>query len=784
MKPHHPALPLPTARRPRRLLPRLLAALTATTAAFAQNEPVIELSPFEVKATQQSSDRYGTEQSNAGTIIAKDRAKIPFITSVMTEEFISDLRLDSPSDFTDFLSGVSKSGTGESFVADENLGGSMTYVVRGFESQPLFNGFKVDGLLRNPDNVGRIEVIKSPNSVLYGQGQAGGIIDISTKAPSFKNTGSLLLGFGTSDSSSKGNSTRAKVALTGAFGEHAALQLNAGYQRWDREQYFFDARVFGLGGGLKFKLGKKTTLDLATEYTNYDGVPSRTAAFVSVGTGPARVVDPYNRLRRDRNFTYNGPNSENTRDTTLSTAYLTSSLSDSITLRVGAVYGVQNQDSTTFSNVFGLATAETVTVGNFTKTVRQDTVAGQKLDLVHQGAIGEWKIDSVVGYETHDSRTANVLNRTDASTTPLPVTIPFSRRAAASDFPAVPSIERFNVLTTNEKIRLQWTNLRFSQFVETPDKRGSLMWGVAKGDGESETRNLANNTRATSEGDGVTYTGGVTYRLLDAPEAGTLNSLTLFANTATSFTIQGGNQQNPNSFNGFTTVEALQAFVNSLAPHAVDPQTGKGVELGLRAELLKNKLKLSVAYFDQSRENIARSFFVRQSLVAGNTNESPIATFTLAAGKERSKGVDADITWQVTPQLSLIASAMASQGKVVANPESPEEIGFGLINAPETRYSFWALYRADKQSALSGFTVGLGATHNSETRIRPQVPDRFRLSDDYTVARALLRYTIPGAKRTHEFSLNVDNLLDEEYTMENNFLSDPRTLKFSYLVRW
>jgi outer membrane receptor protein involved in Fe transport len=127
---------------------------------------------------------------------------------------------------------------------------------------------------------------------------------------------------------------------------------------------------------------------------------------------------------------------------------------------------------------------------------------------------------------------------------------------------------------------------------------------------------------------------------------------------------------------------------------------------------------------------------------------------------------------------------MLMNGKVIANPESPEEVGFGLVSSPETRLSLWAFYRAAAGSTLAGFSGGIGASYNSSSRIRPEVGDRFRVSDTYTLGRAMLRYRIPGKNYAHEVSLNVDNLLDQEYTDEGNWLSEPRTFKAAYTISW
>jgi iron complex outermembrane receptor protein len=227
----------------------------------------------------------------------------------------------------------------------------------------------------------------------------------------------------------------------------------------------------------------------------------------------------------------------------------------------------------------------------------------------------------------------------------------------------------------------------------------------------------------------------------------------------------------------------LTAYTLSVKPNPVEPQTGSGFEGGVRLEFPKQKLQLELAYFDQSRENIARSFFVRRSLAANSSDEQVIATFQLASGEERCSGIDISLDWNPTPKLSFMAGAAFMDGRVVANPEVPQEVGLGLISLPETQIEFWGLYSFGK-TKQSGFSLGLGASYNTATNVFPTIGDRFRFSDDYTMARALLRYDFRAGRYRHSISLNIENLLDQEFTYEADQLSEPRIYKLSYNIGW
>jgi outer membrane receptor for monomeric catechols len=363
--------------------------------------------------------------------------------------------------------------------------------------------------------------------------------------------------------------------------------------------------------------------------------------------------------------------------------------------------------------------------------------------------------------------------------TPIIVSIPFTRRLLASDFPRPPTYDKFTNRTVDRNNILNWSNLRFTQFITSENQRTTAMWGVAYGEGETISIDNRAGGRSRGEGSDTTYTVGGTHAIMSNADV----KVTLFGNYSTSFLIQPGNQQDPSQFLGFATVAELTAFTLSRQPNPVEPQTGSGFETGIRFDFPKQKLQLELAYFDQSRENIARSFFVRRSLAANSTDEQVIATFQLASGEEQVSGLDVTLAWNPNNKLSLTAGAAIMNGVVVSNPEVPQEVGLGLINLPETQIEFWGLYSFGK-AKNRGFSLGLGASYNTGANVFPTYPDRWRFSDEYIMARALLRYDYKLGRYNHTVSLNIDNLLDQEFTYEADQLSEPRIYKLTYNIGW
>jgi len=749
-----------------------LICLGSVRTASGAGEEAIRLSPFEVRGKADSV--YSPTETNTGTIISKPRDEIPFVTSVMTSQVITDLRLDNPSDFATQFAGVSRS-SGDQFLNDgANLSAGTEFMVRGFSSQPLYNGFQTRLLNVTTDGIGRVEVTKGPNSILYGQSSAGGTINFVPKGAVLSGSmTSLSVGASTNDGYRASFETGGQVAGKSGTG----FRIGGGYQEFTRDQQFFWAGQTGFYGAYRTNLTDSITVEVNAERASKKTHPARTEAFVSLGAGTARVTDPNNRMRNDRNFNYHGPWSYRDGDNWISSGYLTARLSPNLTLRVGGIYSRQNEHANSIDGVYGLGTNTTAT-GYYQDTTLRQVVTGYKADLLHQTTLKNFEFDTILGFESNEGRDRAEQVRTVPAATPITITIPFTRKPIESDFPRPPAKSLYTNWSASTADKLSWTNLRFTQFITAPEKRATLMWGVAQGDGDNLTTDNRTQGRAIAKGKDTTYTVGGTY-LLSSTVAG---KWVAFANTSTSFLIQPGNRQDPKDFTGFPTVAALRAYVNTVKPNAIDPQTGKGHELGVRFSRADGKFRLEVLGYQQERANISRQFFVRESNVTGELSEQVIVAYQLASGIEQSKGVEMTLNWNPSPTLAVFGSGVISNGEVKSNPEAPQEVGFQLVRSPEKMWNFWVRYAPT--GAMRGLVTGVGATYRNATRTRPELNDRYRLSDEYTLARAMVAYEFGGAKRKHTISLNIENLLNKEYVAENAILSEPIIYRFNYSQSW
>jgi iron complex outermembrane receptor protein len=160
-------------------------ALAASTAVAQTNNPaapasatneVIQLSAFQVST---SADRgYRAGNSVSATRIDTPIKDLPFAVSAFTQQFITDIGARDLFDVVQYAPSVTSAGR-------EFNAGNAVYTIRGFDQAPQRNGFVGDAYV-DTVSVERVEVVKGPSSVLYGQVAPGGTVNYITKRPGSK----------------------------------------------------------------------------------------------------------------------------------------------------------------------------------------------------------------------------------------------------------------------------------------------------------------------------------------------------------------------------------------------------------------------------------------------------------------------------------------------------------------------------------------------------------------------------------------------------------------------
>ncbi len=179
--------------------PWLLLPLAISSPLFAQStveqeqEPIIELSPFEVSGDQDVG--YRATATLGGTRVRTDLRDIGASISIVNEEFLRDTGSTNLEDVLILTPNTEVGGLGGNFTGSasgspvpesqrDNQQGGITRV-RGLASADLTRDYFITDVPFDTFNTDRIDIQRGANSALFGLGSPGGIVNATTTRANF-----------------------------------------------------------------------------------------------------------------------------------------------------------------------------------------------------------------------------------------------------------------------------------------------------------------------------------------------------------------------------------------------------------------------------------------------------------------------------------------------------------------------------------------------------------------------------------------------------------------------
>jgi hypothetical protein len=163
---------------------------TTTVAAPETAEPAMVLSPFVVDASEDSAS-YKANSTLAGTRVRTDLKDVPSALSVVTAQFLQDTGATRAEDLLVYTPNTEVTGLrgnfagqGTNAIYNENTL-SATTRVRGLDSADNTRNYFLTDIPWDVFNVGRVDLLRGPNSILFGVGSPAGIINTSTNDAGF-----------------------------------------------------------------------------------------------------------------------------------------------------------------------------------------------------------------------------------------------------------------------------------------------------------------------------------------------------------------------------------------------------------------------------------------------------------------------------------------------------------------------------------------------------------------------------------------------------------------------
>ena len=176
-----PAAPAPARAATTPAAPAAAASVARTTA--ATDDGATLLSPFEVRTDRD----HGYLKTNAvsATKIGMEIQNIPLNISVISREMLDDTNARSLTDLFRYTAATSGDTRFAMRVPANSATPQGTFTARGF----VVNSLMRNGIFRytsyNLENIERVEFIKGPAAVFFGQGYPGGVINYISKLPEF-----------------------------------------------------------------------------------------------------------------------------------------------------------------------------------------------------------------------------------------------------------------------------------------------------------------------------------------------------------------------------------------------------------------------------------------------------------------------------------------------------------------------------------------------------------------------------------------------------------------------
>ena len=243
--------------------------VTATGLAVTLGEAVAgaEEDAIQVVVTGEEDEGYNPSSATTATRTDTPLRDIPQSIQVVPRQVIEDRNTRTVTEAVETVSGVIRANTNFG-TPDTNL------TIRGFQQGGNFrNGFRDDdgfGLTGGTNTIERVEVLKGPASVLFGQVEPGGIVNVVTRQPldePYYSLGLEVGNFGLYEPS---------IDLSGPLttDDTVLYRFIASYEASNSFQDFVETDLITIAPSLTFNIGERTELNLNYEYLDLNGNPS------------------------------------------------------------------------------------------------------------------------------------------------------------------------------------------------------------------------------------------------------------------------------------------------------------------------------------------------------------------------------------------------------------------------------------------------------------------------------------------------------------------------------
>jgi iron complex outermembrane recepter protein len=618
-------------------------------------EADVEADPYDpVDTAAPYNKSYAAANAKTATKTDTPLMETPVSVQVVPRAVMDDQQVISVGDALKNVSGAQPAG----------YGFYDSFILRGFEgdTSTFRNGLRYSNITSlETANLERIEVLKGPAAVLFGRGEPGGLVNLTTKRPLEEAYYSIQQQFGSYDL------FRTTIDATGPVLSDRSLlyRMNLAYNDKNSFQDFVTEQSVFVAPSITWRPNDKFVGNLDIEYQHNEFIDVSDIGIPAIGNRPAPI--PLTRFLGD-------PAAKNVQDRILVGLDWTYKFNDDWKLTNRFQYNDVFYDQNTFyANEFNPATG-LLSRGYWQADMNRTSFA-TNLDLTGHFKTGILEHDILVGF---DYLRFDSYYQAFSDVTPLVPPTNIFNPSYGIDISSITPRD-YNTFGFNPE---QWYGVYFQDQITLWDKVHILGGGRhdwAEVGGGSSGTSLAKADKAI-ETDRTEYFSprvGIVYQ--------PWHWLSLYGNYVESIGSNNG--------------------AGALGRGFLPPQTAQQWEVGIKTEWFDGKLNSTLAFFDLTKQGVATPI--------------PGTPFSRTLGEANSQGVELDIAGQLTENLSIIGSYAYTVAKITKDEQltfdddgneigsNPGDTGNLLPSVPRNSGSLWAKWEFTEE-LLRGLNIGTG----------------------------------------------------------------------------
>ncbi|MEM9272042.1 MAG: TonB-dependent siderophore receptor [Cyanobacteria bacterium P01_F01_bin.143] len=599
---------------------------------------------------ESEDDDYAARETSIGRGSPQSVLETPRSVQTITDEVIKDQKINNISEITRVVSGINP-GT----VAVQDPGSA--FVIRGFSAVSgrenlLRNGLRDDTirLVSGIANIERVEVLKGPASVLFGQGIVGGSINLVTKKPLDEPFYNINLTAGNFSTYQGNIDFTAPIDPNGdlAYRLNIAYENEESFKNFQEEDFIFTDLVATL------VKSEQTELNVGIEYQK-----SKFEAAAPQLPASGTVVDnPFGEVDIEDNF--GEPSLAESEQTVVR-------LSSDLEHKFNDNWKLQNQFLASFQEIPEGIGFVGVGLGSDNRSFRRilnENFSSNDVYTINTNVVGEFNTGTIehqllVGLEFANQE------QTDQINFRLLDDIDIFDPVYSPD-----SVSSISIPFTNQVTSFQEVGIYLQDQITLVDGLILALGGrynIADSEFEDAVDPDLNSDRVDTS---FTPSAGIIYQPTD--------NISFYASYAESFLPNVGRSRE-------TDLELGQTILGD----EFDPEEGRQFEIGVKAELFDDNILATLALFDLKRTNVLNPQTLSSSQV----------------GEQKSRGIELDIAGEILPGWKIISSYAYTDTEIVDDEVIPD--GNRLQNVPEHAFSIWTTYDI-QQGSLEGLGFGLG----------------------------------------------------------------------------